>query len=109
MRIELLGRVRAFGDDGKAVEIRGALLRGLLARLALASGRAVQRDRLVDDLWGADPPADAANASQALVFRLRRTLGGAWRVESASVVTGWAYMMWTLFSSRICSRAAATR
>ncbi|MFD9946756.1 ATP-binding protein [Nonomuraea sp. NPDC059023] len=82
MRIELLGRVRAFGDDGKAIEIRGALLRGLLARLALASGRAVQSDILIDDLWGADPPADAANALQALVSRLRRTLGGAWRVES---------------------------
>ncbi|WP_157251515.1 BTAD domain-containing putative transcriptional regulator [Nonomuraea typhae] len=81
MRIELLGQIRAFGEDGKPIEISGARLRALLARLALAPGRAVRSDTLADDLWGADPPADAANALQALVSRLRRALGGAKQVE----------------------------
>jgi hypothetical protein len=32
----------------------------------------VSADRLIDGVWGADPPAAAANALQALVSRLRR-------------------------------------
>lgn len=56
----------------------------LLARLALEEGRAVSVDSLVDGLWGEQPPADAANALQALVSRLRRALRGSASVESAS-------------------------
>ncbi|MFI9551389.1 BTAD domain-containing putative transcriptional regulator [Nonomuraea endophytica] len=84
MRIELLGRVRAVGDDGSPLEIRGARLRVLLARLALDPGRVVPADALVDDLWAAGLPADAANALQALVSRLRKALGGPETVESVA-------------------------
>ena len=74
MRVALLGPLRATEDDGTPIEIGGARLRMLLARLALDAGRAVPADALVDGLWGAAPPADAANALQSLVSRLRKAL-----------------------------------
>ncbi|MEV6873721.1 BTAD domain-containing putative transcriptional regulator [Amycolatopsis sp. NPDC051128] len=74
MRVALLGPLRATEDDGTPIDIGGARLRMLLARLALDAGRAVPADALVDGLWGAAPPADAANALQSLVSRLRKAL-----------------------------------
>ncbi|WP_245663207.1 BTAD domain-containing putative transcriptional regulator [Nocardia inohanensis] len=49
-------------------------MRGLLIALALDPGRAVPKHKLVDWVWGEQPPADAANALQALVSRLRKLL-----------------------------------
>ncbi|OLT09267.1 hypothetical protein BJF78_31105 [Pseudonocardia sp. CNS-139] len=70
MRVRLLGGVDVTGGAPG-----GALLRGLLARLALDAGRVVPVPVLVDDLWGADPPDGVTNALQALVSRLRRAVG----------------------------------
>lgn len=78
----VLGPVRAH-VGGSPVDLPGARVRLLLARLALARGRAVPSDVLIDDLWGADPLADASNALQALVSRLRKAVGGE-AVEFAS-------------------------
>ena len=55
--------------------LSGVRLRGLLARLALDAGRPVSTAALVDGLWET-PPENAANALQALVSRLRRSLAG---------------------------------
>ncbi|MEV6399568.1 BTAD domain-containing putative transcriptional regulator [Streptomyces sp. NPDC051907] len=84
MRIVLLGSVQAYADDASPIAVGGVRLRMLLARLALEAGRAVSVDGLVDGLWGEDPPADAANALQALVSRLRKALRGAGAIESAA-------------------------
>uniref|UniRef100_UPI0015F0C027 AfsR/SARP family transcriptional regulator n=1 Tax=Pseudonocardia pini TaxID=2758030 RepID=UPI0015F0C027 len=73
MRIGVLGPVAAWGPSGVDVAPSGLRLRGLLARLALAPGRTVTAEILVDDLWGSEPAS--ANALQALVSRLRRALG----------------------------------
>ncbi|MBY8874586.1 winged helix-turn-helix domain-containing protein [Micromonospora sp. PLK6-60] len=51
--------------------------RALLARLLLAAGRVVAADTLTDALWAGAPPADAANALQLRVSKLRRALAGA--------------------------------
>ncbi|WP_199920256.1 BTAD domain-containing putative transcriptional regulator [Streptomyces sp. 303MFCol5.2] len=80
----LLGPIQVYADDVTPVGVGGVRLRMLLARLALEEGRAVSVDSLVDGLWGEEPPADAANALQALVSRLRRALRGSASVESAS-------------------------
>ena len=72
MDIALLGPVELRADTGTTVPVAGARLRTLLILLALDAGRAVSADRLVDGVWGADPPAAAGNALQALVSRLRR-------------------------------------
>ncbi|GAB3719398.1 BTAD domain-containing putative transcriptional regulator [Amycolatopsis oliviviridis] len=74
MRVTLLGPVGAEAGDGTPVDIGGVRLRMLLARLALEPGRAVPAPALIDGLWGAEPPADAANALQSLVSRLRKVL-----------------------------------
>ncbi|MEV4245686.1 BTAD domain-containing putative transcriptional regulator [Streptosporangium canum] len=84
MRIALLGPVRAYARDGASIDIGGARLRMLLARLALDAGSAVPAGSLIDGLWGADPPADAANALQALVSRLRKALRGAGTLDSVA-------------------------
>jgi predicted ATPase/DNA-binding SARP family transcriptional activator len=70
--IAVLGPVELRADPGTAVPVAGARLRTLLVLLALDAGRAVSTDRLVDGVWGARPPRDAAGALQALISRLRR-------------------------------------
>ncbi|MEU8693403.1 BTAD domain-containing putative transcriptional regulator [Streptomyces sp. NPDC048665] len=77
VRYRLLGTTQALRPDGTTVPVGGARLRALLSVLALRAGRTVPVGVLVDEVWGADPPADAAGALQALVGRLRRTLGAA--------------------------------
>ncbi|MGW7199174.1 BTAD domain-containing putative transcriptional regulator [Streptomyces chryseus] len=84
VRVKLLGPIQVYADEGTPVAVGGVRLRMLLARLALEGGRTVFADSLVDGLWGEEPPADAANALQALVSRLRRALRGYATVESAS-------------------------
>ncbi|MFI9529184.1 AfsR/SARP family transcriptional regulator [Micromonospora rosaria] len=61
---------------GVPVEVGGARLRRLLILLALEPGRPVPIPRLVDGVWGDDPPTGAVNALQALVSRLRRAVPG---------------------------------
>ncbi|MGW7330040.1 BTAD domain-containing putative transcriptional regulator [Streptomyces sp. NPDC054840] len=77
MRYAILGTTQAAHDDGSTVAVGGARLRALLTSLALRPGRAVPAGRLVDEVWDADPPAEAVPALQALVGRLRRVLGPA--------------------------------
>ncbi|WP_280471371.1 BTAD domain-containing putative transcriptional regulator [Nocardia cyriacigeorgica] len=74
MRIAVLGPLAVHTADGEPIDIGGIRLRMLLARLALEGGRAVSVDGLIDGLWGAEPPADAAGALQASVSRLRKAL-----------------------------------
>ncbi|MFE1308057.1 BTAD domain-containing putative transcriptional regulator [Streptomyces sp. NPDC058755] len=75
VRYRLLGPTQALRPDGTPVPVGGARLRALLSVLALRAGRTVPTDLLVDEVWGAEPPADATGALQALVGRLRRALG----------------------------------
>ncbi|MDK1343740.1 BTAD domain-containing putative transcriptional regulator [Streptomyces sp. 378] len=75
MHFRILGTTQALRTDGTIVSVGGARLRALLTVLALRAGRTVPTGSLVDEVWGADPPADAPGALQALVARLRRTLG----------------------------------
>lgn len=73
-RVSILGPLEILGPDGPIV-VTGRLQRALLVRLALAGGRAVARDRLIDDLWDGEPPASAVNTLQTYVSLLRRALG----------------------------------
>ncbi|MCG5215820.1 BTAD domain-containing putative transcriptional regulator [Streptosporangium sp. KLBMP 9127] len=86
MRVAVLGPIQVHADDGTPIDIGGARLRALLARLALSVGQVVQAESLVDALWGEHPPAGAAKALHALVYRLRRALGSG-AIES--VATGY--------------------
>ena len=62
--------------DGEAlVRVPGAKERALLVDLLVNAGRVVSADRLVEDLWGEDPPGNPANTLQGRVSALRRALG----------------------------------
>ncbi|WP_231157752.1 AfsR/SARP family transcriptional regulator [Streptomyces sp. CNZ748] len=74
MRIDVLGAVRASGDDGAPVALGGPRHREVLARLVAAEGRMVTTGTLVDDLWGDEPPARAVGALRTFVAALRRAL-----------------------------------
>ncbi|SDR98112.1 BTAD domain-containing putative transcriptional regulator [Microlunatus soli] len=75
VQIALLGPLQVT-VDGVAVPVPGSRLRALLIRLAVDAPRAVSSSELVDTIWADEPPAEAANALQSLVSRLRRALGG---------------------------------
>jgi predicted ATPase/DNA-binding SARP family transcriptional activator len=70
----MLGPFEVRTDDGAFADVPGARLRGLLVALALKPGQAVPKATLIDWIWGEQPPADATNALQRLVSRLRKAL-----------------------------------
>ncbi|MFI2264383.1 BTAD domain-containing putative transcriptional regulator [Streptomyces tubercidicus] len=76
MQIGMLGSLEVRTDDGVLTEVPGARLRALLIALALKPGHVVPKTALIDWIWGERPPADAANALQRLVSRLRKALPG---------------------------------
>ncbi|KAB8183444.1 BTAD domain-containing putative transcriptional regulator [Microbispora catharanthi] len=74
MRFGILGPTEARPDGDRPVPVGGPGLRALLGLLLLNAGRVVTIDRLIDGLYGAEPPSGADNALQAQVSRLRRHL-----------------------------------
>ena len=72
LEVELNGRLLALG---------AAKHRVVLAVLLLSANRTVSRDRLVDAVWGDEPPNTASTALQVYVSGLRKTLG-AERIET---------------------------
>ncbi|GIJ68905.1 BTAD domain-containing putative transcriptional regulator [Virgisporangium ochraceum] len=67
--------------EGDPVPLGGTGLRALLGMLVVDAGHVVGADRLIDGLYGENPPAGAANALQSQVSRLRRALGGTGAIE----------------------------
>jgi predicted ATPase/DNA-binding SARP family transcriptional activator len=74
VEIRILGPLEVVGDDG-VLPLGGRRERALLAVLSLSPGQALSSDRLIDALWGESLPSNPTNALQALVSRLRRTIG----------------------------------
>jgi len=83
VQFAILGPLEVAADD-EPVEIRGAKLRSLLAILLVRANEVVSTDRLIEDLWGDEPPADATSTLHIYVSRLRSSLGSA---ESHRLVT----------------------
>jgi predicted ATPase/DNA-binding SARP family transcriptional activator len=75
VRVRILGPVELTDATGDLVPLGGARLRALLIRLAIDAGRSVSAERLAEDLWPRERPADVTNALQALVSRLRQAAG----------------------------------
>src|SRR4051794_13640694 len=79
MQILVLGHLEATVDD-RPVALGGAKQRAVLAMLGLEANRPVSADRLIEGLWGEEPPPSAAKMVQNYVLRLRKALadeGGA--------------------------------
>jgi predicted ATPase/DNA-binding SARP family transcriptional activator len=68
-------------DDGRPLPLGAPKQRALLVALLLQAGEVVARDRLIDAVWGEDPPASAQQSLQVYVHGLRRALG-AERIET---------------------------
>jgi len=60
--------------DGEPVDLGGPQQRAVVAHLALEPGRVVSVERLIDRLWGDDPPRTPLGTLQSYVSRLRRAL-----------------------------------
>ena len=75
MEFRVLGPLEVVADDGTPLALGGGKPRALLAALLLEPNRVVSTDRLIDALWGDDPPASGAAALQVHVHALRKALG----------------------------------
>jgi DNA-binding SARP family transcriptional activator len=62
-------------DGEEVLHLGGQKQRALLALLLLDPNRVVSTDRIVDALWGEQPPRTAATSLQNLVSQLRKLLG----------------------------------
>ncbi len=74
MRFGVLGPLAVWTDAGEPVTIPGTKVRALLADLLVHDGHPVSADRLIDDLWGDDPPGNPTGALQVRVSQLRKAL-----------------------------------
>jgi predicted ATPase/DNA-binding SARP family transcriptional activator len=74
MRFGVLGETAVWTDAGQPVRVPELKVRALLASLLVDPGRPVATHRLIDDLWGDEPPGNPARALQAKVSQLRRVL-----------------------------------
>jgi class 3 adenylate cyclase/DNA-binding SARP family transcriptional activator len=74
VQYRLLGPVEAL-VDGRAVELGGPRQRGVLVVLLTQAGSLVPASRIIDAVWGDEPPASAANLVQRSVSQLRKALG----------------------------------
>ncbi|HSB88224.1 MAG TPA: winged helix-turn-helix domain-containing protein, partial [Ilumatobacteraceae bacterium] len=60
--------------DGRPLELGGPQQRAVIAHLAIDAGRIVSVERLIDRLWGDQPPRTPLGTLQSYVSRLRRAL-----------------------------------
>jgi DNA-binding SARP family transcriptional activator len=70
----VLGSLEAL-EDGRRLSLGGPRQRVLLAVLLLHANEVVPASRLIDDVWGEEPPETAANIVQGYVSDLRHVLG----------------------------------
>jgi DNA-binding SARP family transcriptional activator len=74
LEFRILGPLEA-RDGDEAVPLGGPKQRALLAILLLHANEPVSVDRLVDELWGEQPPGTAAHSVEVYVSQLRKALG----------------------------------
>jgi len=70
----ILGPLEVVDETGPLL-LGGQKQRAVLALLLLEANRVVSIDRLVDSLWGENPPKTAMTSLQNFVSQLRKTLG----------------------------------
>src|SRR3954470_17516158 len=61
-------------EGDRPLPLGGAKQRALLALLILNANRVVSRERLIDELWGDEPPETGVTSIQGYVSRLRKLL-----------------------------------
>src|SRR5438105_4405085 len=83
MEFRILGPLEVV-DDGRPVPLDRRRLRALLAFLLLHANEPLSSDRLIDEVWGPDPPKTAGASLQNYVSRLRKAIGAEAIVSQAS-------------------------
>ncbi|MFN0028724.1 MAG: BTAD domain-containing putative transcriptional regulator [Acidimicrobiales bacterium] len=73
MQVRVLGSLEV-ELDGTLIELGTPRQRAVLAVLVLHVNQVVSVDRLIEELWGEEPPAAAASTLQAYISNLRRAL-----------------------------------
>src|SRR3954468_11668536 len=73
MQYRVLGPLEV-RDGDVSLPLAGAKQRALLALLLVHANRVLSRDRLIDELWGEQPPTTAVTTLQVCVSRLRKLL-----------------------------------
>lgn len=76
MDFGILGPLEA-RSEGRSVSLGGPQQRAVLAILLLHANEVVSTDRLIDELWGEEPPASAKAVLQGYVSHLRKEIGAA--------------------------------
>ena len=71
LRLRVLGPLAA-SCDGTSLDLGDARHRAVLGMLALHANTLVHRERIIDAVWGEQPPASAVNLVQGCISRLRR-------------------------------------
>ena len=61
--------------DGRPAKLGGPRQRAVLVALLAQADSVVPSSRLVDELWGENPPPTAANLVQGYISHLRKALG----------------------------------
>ena len=89
----ILGPIEVLDDMGERVPLGGPKQRALLAILLLRAGQLVSVDRLMDDLWGDEPPDTARNTIQVYVSQLRKIMRAAGAGADALVTQGVGYLL----------------
>jgi DNA-binding SARP family transcriptional activator len=75
MEFRVLGPLEVLDDEGRPVALGGQRQRAVLALLLLNRGAVVSTDRLLDAVWGEQPPRTATTSLQNFVSQLRKLLG----------------------------------
>src|SRR3954449_2869713 len=70
----ILGPLEVSDETGPLL-LGGLKQRAVLAMLLLEPGRIVSIDRLIDALWGEEPPRTSTTSLQNFISQLRKTLG----------------------------------
>src|ERR687892_563205 len=74
MELRILGPLEVVDGKG-SISLGGPKQRAVLAHLALQANRVVPAERLIDEIWGEDPPPAARSALQSYVSHLRKAVG----------------------------------
>ncbi len=73
VELRILGPLEVLDDAGHPLDIGGNRARAVLVDLALAPGRTIPAEQLLEDVWRGEQPAK--NNLQVHIARLRRVLG----------------------------------
>jgi DNA-binding SARP family transcriptional activator/class 3 adenylate cyclase len=92
MDFRILGPLDVREDEGEVRLGRGKQ-RALLALLLLHRDEAISTDRIVDELWGEQPPATAAKIVQNYVLQLRRALEDGGSADADLITHGRGYLL----------------